>query len=242
MTAPTTEPPTPMDREPRPPRHSWLRDDIAYLAPMAAFLLFVWVGTTWKSLYPASYVLREIVTVALLVLGWRHYTKIRWNGWWLGVIVGVIGVFQWVGMQLWLQRTGISLFQPGKDPFNPFAAFESPAASWGFVAVRMIGAVIVVPVMEELFWRDFLWREIIAPNDFKLAKVGEFEWPAYLGVAVAFGVLVHGNWWLTAIVWGLMIGALLAYTKSLGACIIAHAVTNLLLAVYVLKTGDWSFW
>ena len=39
-----------------------------------------------------------------------------------------------------------------------------------------------------------------------------------------------------------MIGALLVYTKSLGACIIAHAVTNLLLALYVLKTHDWAFW
>ena len=243
MTAPTTEPPAPIDYEPRPPRRSWLRDDIAYVAPMFAFLAFVWLGTTWKSLYAPSYVLREVVTIALLVLGWRHYTKIRWNGWGLGVIVGVIGIFQWVGMQLWLQRTfpNFPWFQPAKDPFNPFAAFASPAAAWAFVAVRIFGAVVVVPVMEELFWRDFLWREILAPSDFKLAKVGEFEWPAYLGVAGAFA-LVHGNWWLTSIVWALMIAALLVYTKSLGACIIAHAVTNLLLAAYVLKTHDWSFW
>ena len=54
--------------------------------------------------------------------------------------------------------------------------------------------------------------------------------------------LVHGNWWLTSIVWALMIGGLLVYTKSLGACIIAHAVTNLLLAGYVLKWKDWAFW
>ena len=60
-------------------------------------------------------------------------------------------------------------------------------------------------------------------------------------VSLAFAV-VHGNWWLTSIVWALMIGALLMYTKSLGACIIAHAVTNLLLAVYVLRYRDWAFW
>ena len=95
--------------------------------------------------------------------------------------------------------------------------------------------------MEELFWRDFLWRQVLAPNDFKLAAVGEWAWPPFLIVSGAFA-LVHGNWWLTSIVWALMIGALLAYTKSLGACIIAHAVTNLLLAVYVLKTRDWAFW
>jgi len=53
---------------------------------------------------------------------------------------------------------------------------------------------------------------------------------------------VHGNWWLSAVVWGLMIAALLVYTKSLGACIIAHAVTNLLLAIWVIKNHQWSFW
>jgi len=92
-----------------------------------------------------------------------------------------------------------------------------------------------------LFWRDFLWRQILAPNDFKLAAVGEWSLSALLIVSVAFAT-VHGNWWLTAIVWAMMVGGLLAYTKSLGACIIAHATTNLLLAVYVLVSQDWAFW
>ncbi len=105
----------------------------------------------------------------------------------------------------------------------------------------MIGAVLVVPVMEELFWRDYLWRQILAPSDFKLAEVGEFGWAPFLIVPLAFAT-VHGNWWLTAVVWGLMIAILLVSTKSLGACIVAHAVTNLLLALYVLHTHDWAFW
>jgi CAAX prenyl protease-like protein len=222
------------------PSRPRFRDDVAYVLPFAGFMACLWVGSTWKPLFPASYVAREIVTVTLLILCWPQYTKIRWNHWWLGVIVGVIGIFQWVGMQLWLQNH-FDLFKPAPDPFNPFAHFHSAAAAWSFISVRIIGAVLVVPVMEELFWRDFLWREIIAPNDFKLAEVGEFEWPAVLVVTAAFAS-VHGNWWLSAVVWGVMIAGLLVYTKSLGACIVAHAVTNLLLALYVLKTRDWSFW
>ena len=81
----------------------------------------------------------------------------------------------------------------------------------------------------------FAWQH------FKLAFIGEWSLGAFLIVAGAFAT-VHGNWWPTAIVWALLIGALLVYTKSLGACIIAHAVTNLLLAVYVLVYHDWSFW
>jgi hypothetical protein len=110
-----------------------------------------------------------------------------------------------------------------------------------FIAVRLIGAVLVVPVMEELFWRDFLWRSILAPNDFKMAAVGEWSLSAFLIVAAMFGAGVHIEW-ATAIVWGLMIGLLLVWTRSLGACIICHGVTNLLLGAYVLYTGDWAFW
>ena len=78
-------------------------------------------------------------------------------------------------------------------------------------------------------------------NNFKLAAVGEWAWAPFLIVSIAFAA-VHGNWWLTAIAWALMIAALLGCTKSLGACIIAHATTNLLLAVYVLYSRDWAFW
>jgi CAAX prenyl protease-like protein len=218
-----------------------VRDDLAYLLPMLVFLGFTWVGGNWKSLYPISYVVKVLVVGAMLIAFRRLYTRIKWDYWWLGIIVGVIGIFQWVPMQLWLQAH-LQFFKPPeeKDLFIPFRDLPANLV-WAFIAVRIFGAVVVVPFMEELFWRDFLWRQILAPNDFKLARVGEWAWMPFLIVSVAFAV-VHGNWWLTAIGWALMIGALLAYTKSLGACIIAHAVTNLLLALYVLKTHDWAFW
>jgi CAAX prenyl protease-like protein len=217
------------------------RDELAYVLPMGVFLALVWVGGQWPALYPHAYVLRTVAVAALLFALRRHYTPFRWNGWGLGVVVGVVGIVQWVGMQLWLQRAVPSLFAPAENPFDPTTAFASPAAAWAFVAVRVLGAVLVVPVMEELFWRDYLWRQLLAPNDFKLAAMGEWGWLPFLVVSGAFA-LVHGNWWLTSIVWGLMVAGLLVYTKSLGACIVAHATTNLLLAAYVLWTRDWSFW
>jgi len=47
---------------------------------------------------------------------------------------------------------------------------------------------------------------------------------------------------VTAFVWGVMIALLLWRTKSLGACIVMHGVTNFLLGAYVLWTHDWYFW
>jgi CAAX prenyl protease-like protein len=231
---------------PEPQARSRRGDDLAYVLPMAVFMVFTALGVsdTFKRLVPHAYVVtyaaKTVAVAILLAVFWRRYTPIRWNHWWLGVIVGVVGIFQWVGMQLFLQHH-FAFFRPSGNPFDPTKEFATTGALYAFIAVRFIGAVLVVPVMEELFWRDFLWRQILAPNDFKLADVGEFAWAPFLGVSAVFAV-VHGNWWLTSIVWALMVAGLLVYTKSLGACMIAHAVTNLLLGVYVLVWRDWSFW
>src|SRR6266545_1557615 len=86
-----------------------LRDDVAYVLPMFVFLIFIWLGGHWSKQHPwtipAAYVARTFVVAALLVWLWPLYTKVRWNYWWLGIIIGVIGIVQWVGMQLWLQKT-----------------------------------------------------------------------------------------------------------------------------------------
>jgi CAAX prenyl protease-like protein len=225
---------------PPPERRAIVPDDIAYSLPMVLFLGCVYLGTLSEKYYPATYVARVILVIAALIFFWKQYTPIRWTHLWLGAIVGAVGVFQWVGMQAALEHF-VPFFRPSSPPFDPTKRFETAAALWGFVAVRLLGAVLVVPVMEELFWRDFLWRQLLAPADFKLATVGEWSWTPFLGVAIAF-CTVHGNWWPTAIVWALMIGGLLAYTRSLGACIVAHATTNLLLGVYVLVWHHWSLW
>jgi len=227
--------------------------DSAYLAPMLAFLALTAVGTTWPSLFAISYVAKTIITAALLIAMRKHYAKIRWNHWWLGAILGVFGVVQWVGMEKLIQHLYLLNAPPrvlhlfpffpemGGKPFVPPDEIHSKLALWTFFAFRWTGPTLVVPFMEEFFWRDFLWRTIAAPADFRVAKIGEWDRgiPLFV-VSIAF-CLVHSQW-LTAIVWGLMIGGLLIYSRSLGACIVMHAVTNLLLGAYVLYSGDWMFW
>jgi CAAX prenyl protease-like protein len=219
---------------------SRIPDDVAYILPMVIFLAFVAAAAQWPGTFAIGYVVKTIATAAALIFLWPHFTKIRWNGLWLGVLVGLLGTFQWIGMQLFLQHH-FAFFKPSPDAFNPLTHFGNRTEMIAFISVRMIGAVLVVPFMEELFWRDFLWRQVLAPNDFKLASVGEWA-PAPLLIVSGLFATVHGNWWLTAIVWALMVGGLLVRTKSLGACIVAHAVTNLLLGIYVLRFHDWAFW
>src|SRR4051812_24272028 len=126
--------PHPLDYQPPPPKPRVDLDFWAYLLPMALFLGLTQIGASWKQLYPLSYLIKTVVVAAALVLLWPRYTRIRWNHWWLGVIVGVIGILQWVGMQLWLQQ--FEFFKPSPDVFNPLEFFkEKPGLLWPFIAV-----------------------------------------------------------------------------------------------------------
>lgn len=216
-------------------------DDYAYMLPMIVFLLFTFVGGHWSGLFPICYIVKTVLTGILLIYLWPQYTKVRWDYAWLGVLVGIIGLVQWVGMEKLLLHAWPNYPRASLEAVDPFKEFSSPVYLWIFITVRMVGPAIVVPFMEEFFWRDFLWRTVMAPNDFKLAKVGEWDLKAFLIVTLVFAS-VHMQMWITALVWGAMIGVLLVRTRSLGACIIAHGVTNLLLGIYVLWTHDWAFW
>lgn len=222
-------------------------------APMAVFMVFVTIpGLVDQRLFPYAYVARTIVCGAMIVWLWKRFTDIRWTHLGLGVLVGVVGLVQWVGMECLLVKLvgeqgysfgPIQLVSNIREHFEyeEMAARAHPAWFWSFLLIRFLGPVLVVPVVEELFWRNWLWRTLASPNDIRLMKVGEYDPISVYVVAVLFA-FVHVQF-LTAIVWALLIAWLLWKTKSLGACIVAHAVTNLLLGMWVLATwkfpGDW---
>ena len=156
----------------------------------------------------SRYVAKTVVVAVLLVVLWRHYTRIRWNHWWLGVIVGVVGIFQWVPMQLWLQQPlrASSSRRTADDVFDPTETFASPRACGvhrrahrrrGARRAGDGGTVLArLPLAAD-------------PRAQRLQagagrRVGRGRRSSSCRVAFAF---VHGNWWLTSIVWGLMIGA-----------------------------------
>lgn len=235
----SSAPPAPLPTT-APPPLSTARDHRAYVVPFFTFMVLTFLGS-FEGWFPFSYVCKTLLVTVLIAYYWPCYTRISWRYWHVGVAAGVVGVIQWVGMEKALLAVWPDYPRMGGEPFNPLSEFATPAAAWAFIAVRWAGATLLVPVMEELFWRDYLHRQLMAPNDFKMVGVGEWDLKAFLIVAVVFGAGVHVQW-LTAVVYGLMIGGLLVTTRSLGACILCHAVTNFLLGAYVLWTGDWYFW
>jgi len=104
---------------------------------------------------------------------------------------------------------------------------------------RVAGAVLVVPLIEELFWRSFLIRYII-DSDFQKVPLGAYTRASFLLTVVLFALEHH------YILAGLMAGAvynlILYRTRSIAQCILAHAITNLALAIYVLNTGNRQYW
>jgi len=214
-------------------------DDAAYLSPMAAFLLLTWVGGNWPGLYPASYVAKTLAAAALLIYFRNYYTKIRWNHWWLGIIVGIIGVVQWVGMEKAILHFWPHYFRPSVEVWNPYEHFQSAQTMWAFIIIRWMGASLVVPFMEELFWRSFIMRWIDRTNFLQLSPAS-ISIKALVVSTLLFGVEHH--LWAAGIVAGLAYGWLYMRAGNLWVPITAHAVTNLLLGVWVLWTGRWEFW
>jgi CAAX prenyl protease-like protein len=135
-----------------------------------------------------------------------------------------------------LDQSFATLGEP--EGFN-ISVFENNILKASMIFFRMAGAVIVVPVMEEIFWRSFLLRFIIK-NEFTSIPIGCFTWMSFLITIVLFG-LEH-NYYIAGIMAGIAYNLLLYRTKSIAQCILSHAVTNCALGIYVLSTGHWNFW
>jgi CAAX prenyl protease-like protein len=112
--------------------------------------------------------------------------------------------------------------------------------SWPVLALRMVRAVIIVPIVEELFWRAWLMRWLI-DNDFEKVPLGKYSAQAFWIVAVLFAS-EHGSYWDVGLLAGIIYNWWMVRTRSLGDLILAHAVTNGILGAYVIAFGKWEYW
>lgn len=101
--------------------------------------------------------------------------------------------------------------------------------------------VVVVPLVEEFFWRGFLLRFLIK-DEFHTVPFGMFSWKSFSIVSVAFCFEHQMADWPGALVTSVLYNLVACRTKSLAACVVAHAATNLGLGIYILRTGQFGFW
>ena len=233
------------------PALSTQRPELAYVAPFFAFLLVMVPGSfghafgidwesLWKNYLPELYTLKTLLAALLLWYFWPCYTKIRWHKWWLGIPVGIAGTFLWIATDLLCRRIGLSWPPASSDIYNPDALLGGTTRETLFLCIRVAGPSLVVPLMEELFFRDFIMRLLINRENFQQPAIGAFTWLSLLAMSALFGIN-HGRMFAAGFVYGLLMGILLIRTKSLGACIVAHGITNFTLYLYVIYSGDWQW-
>ena len=127
-----------------------------------------------------------------------------------------------------------------RSAFNPLDQWpEQPALAYAFLAVRLFGLVLLVPLVEEFFLRGFAMRFVVAAEWWKV-PFGTYS-PAAAAVGVLLPVLTHPAEAFSALAWFGLVTWLCFRTKNIWDCVVAHLVTNLLLGIYVLATGEWRF-
>ena len=220
-------------------RAAWLR-----LLPFVAFMGllalrgFAPTDASWGFDTRWFYALNLLLVGGLLLAWWSEYGELaRQNAPSLAeaTVSAVVGLLVFV---LW-----IKLDAPWMQIGEPTASFVPVDAQgqllWPLITVRWLGAALLVPVMEELFWRSFLMRWLQQP-------VFEGVNPRRLGVKAVllstFVFMLAHPLWLAAIVAGLAYALLYRRTGKLWTAVLAHAVTNGALGIWVVQTGQWQFW
>jgi uncharacterized protein len=165
-------------------------------------------------------------------------TEARWAFSWEAVAVGVFVFLVWVGLDPFYPKLEL-LFKQG-EPWNPFKQFgEGSGLGWFFVLVRIFGSALVVPPLEEAFYRSFLYRYFVR-LDFTSMPFSRFHWLSLIVTSAIFG-LAHYQW-LAGIVCGLSYQLLVIRKNRLGDAMTAHAITNALLGIWVVWKNAWIFW
>ncbi len=216
------------------------------ILPFAVYMVFIFAFDLLKPLVPEgvwadnfialTYPIKILTVTGILIYFWKSYDELRFDqlksvhilG---AVAVGVIVFALWINMDWDFATLGSSAaYDPTGLPGSTYYAF---------IAVRLAGTALVVPVFEEIFWRSFVLRYIVN-QDFILVRIGTFTWMSFIVSSLLFGS--EHYLWLAGIMAGVFYNLLLYWSRSIYACILAHGVTNLLLGLYVIRTGSWQFW
>lgn len=178
----------------------------------------------------------KVGAVLCALLWWRRsYSELagvtlsaRWI--WVSIAVGLLVLVLWLNLGGGWMRIGTPAgFDPTRDGH----------IDWPLAMVRLAGATLVVPVMEELFWRSFLLRWL-DQADFLALDPASTGLRAAVGSGLLFGF--EHDLWLAGVAAGLAYGALYRYSRQLWVPVLAHGVTNGCLGVWIIATAQWTYW
>jgi CAAX prenyl protease-like protein len=186
--------------------------------------------------FPAAYVFKALVVTACLLVWRAPLADIRYDVRVVlpSILLGLVVFVLWVGVDKLVPYPHLGT----RTAFDPTSLRGS---GWWlvFLTARLYGLVLMVPVMEEIFWRSFLVR-FLTQSDFRKLPIGTFSTSA-MWIMVAASSFAHPEW-LVAVIASLAYVLWIKRSRSLFGAIVAHATTNAALGAYVLATREWQYW
>jgi CAAX prenyl protease-like protein len=214
---------------------------VPYILPFAVFVALLALGPRLGLPPRADLALRLLLPALALWIFSREALDFKCRAPWTSLALGVAVFAVWIGPDLlfpaWRQHWLFSnSLTGGLKTTLPEGATADALSLW----LRGLRASLAVPPLEELFWRAWLMRWLIN-QDFRSVPLGAWQRNAFWITAILFA-LEHGPYWEVGLAAGLIYNGWMVRVKSLGDLILAHAVTNACLSLYVVFTGRWEYW
>ena len=210
---------------------------VPYVLPFAAFLAFLGI----QQVIPVPQSLRFFLVAAILLIFSRGVLGFRLMNPLGSILLGVAVFAIWIAPDVvfpgWRAHWVFSNIALGQ-PVSSMSANQK--LDGGFLLFRVLTSSLTVPILEELFWRGWLMRWLI-DRDFERVPLGTYNTQAFWFVAILFAT-EHGSYWEVGLIAGAIYNWWIVRTRNLWDCILAHAVTNLCLAAYVIARGQWQYW
>ena len=203
-----------------------------YLAPLFAILATALISRSLMDDFEWFYPLRVVAAAVALWCFRRSYRKLDWRVSWQALAIGGL-VFS-----IWITLDYVSGWQRSSMPLRLALSSGSRQLIW--IAFRVCGAVITVPIAEELAYRGFLLRRVSA-REFESVDWTRFSWLPVLISSLAFGIL-HGERWIAGTIAGIFYAVAVTRRGRIGEAVLAHAATNGLIALWVLYGQNWQLW
>jgi uncharacterized protein len=219
----------------------------AFVAPFVAFVLLLGVGQAIGTLFKQSgfflldapqywiFPTQTILCAAMLWWFWPSYRFCKPEK--IGLVISIAVLV----LAIWISPQELFGFARRYNGFNPMLFENNCWIYTAELAFRFARLVIVVPLIEEIFWRGFLLRYVIR-EDFENVPLGAFTWLSFGMVTICFAFEHNFSDMPAALATSALYNFLIYKTRSLGSCVLAHALTNLGLGLYVMATKQWGFW
>jgi exosortase E/protease (VPEID-CTERM system) len=202
-----------------------------FLMPLIAVLAAGSISHALSGTFESFYPLRAAAGMAALWLYRRDLMRLDWQCSWRAPVVGLVVFVVWLFA---------AHFLTGPASLPDSLAAMSPGARDLWLASRIANSVLIVPVAEELAYRGYLMRRLI-DADFESVPFRAVHWLPLSVAALCFG-LAHGAFWLPGVIAGMAYGLLAIRTGRIGEAVLAHAITNALVALAVIHYGQWQLW